>query len=160
MTAHLPYLDGIPDGYYALLDPAPRDGGTAALTYWHRRRTTRTDGIRAWPATASYGPRMPRRSDIPAEPAARDAFLARWRAASLAYGDMIVTALTADPTAAAQRFSQWRTACCRCARPLKDDASKVYGIDPDCREEMAPEDLARFTRDVARAHAEHEEAQR
>ncbi|MGW1989652.1 DUF6011 domain-containing protein [Embleya sp. NPDC001921] len=152
MTVILPALDGIPDSYYAVHHPD--DPGT--ITYWRRKRTTTTDALTAWPAKAWYGPPIPLRRDVPADPAERDAFVADWSARSLAFLDVVIDAIKADPLAAARRFADFTIRCCQCGRALKDGTSKTYGIGPECRSGMDPALLARYlTPQVGRIHAEH-----
>jgi hypothetical protein len=144
-------LDLIPNGFYAVADP----DDAATMTYWHRLRTTRTNGIRPWPASRRYGPPMLLRSDLPADPAEKDAFIAAWSARRLAYRSRIVSTIAADTMAAAHRFAVLETRCLLCGRPLKDPLSKVYGIGPDCREGMDPEGLAAYTTpEIGRAHVQ------
>lgn len=48
----------------------------------------------------------------------------------------ILTAIAADPTAAARRYGVLLGHCGRCGRTLTDATSRAYGIGPDCREAM------------------------
>lgn len=141
----------IPDGYYAVPDPADPQ----VMTYWRRRHTSTTDSLRSWPATAWYGPAVPRRSELPEDPAERQAFADAWSATRNAYHDQIVVAILTDTAAAAKRFADLRTACSQCGRRLRDAESKLYAVGPDCRALMDPVWLGRIrSAEVGRAHAE------
>jgi hypothetical protein len=154
-TTSWPELDAIDDGYYAVRDPED----PATVTYWRRTRTATTNTLKPWPAKAWYGPAVPRRSDIPADRQARDRFVRAWSSTRRAYLDKIVAAIAARPEAAARRFADFSTRCCRCARYLTDAMSKTYGIGPECRSGIPADVLARYlTPQVGRAHAEHLDA--
>ncbi|MFD3844772.1 DUF6011 domain-containing protein [Streptomyces microflavus] len=147
-----PELEGIPEGYYAVLDPAD----PTTVTYWRRVITARTDYLRPWPAKAWYGPPVPRRSDVPTERSARELFVATWSKTRRAYLDQVVAAIAAGPEAAARCFADLRSCCWSCGRPLHDETSRTLGIGPDCRRDMDPTLLARYcTPEVGRAHAAH-----
>lgn len=151
MTTTWPELDAIEDGYYAI--PDPDDPGT--MTYWRRTRTARTSSLKPWPAKARYGPAVPRRSDIPADRAARDRFVTAWLEARRTYLARVVAAITAGPEAAGCRFAELGVRCCKCGRALSDETSKVYGIGPECRSGISAAVLARYyTPKVGRAHAQ------
>lgn len=140
----------IPDGYYAVQDPA--DAST--ITYWRRHRSSRADSFKAWPAKARYGPAPVTRAEANA---ADDvpALLQDWSRRYRAYLDQVAAAVLEDVPAAGRRFADLKTRCCICARPLQDSTSKTYGIGPDCRGGIAADALGRyFTPVVGRAHAD------
>jgi hypothetical protein len=154
MTATLewPGLDAVEDGYYAILDPD--DAGM--VTYWRRVRTARANSLRPWPSRASYGPPIPIRSQLPADPLDRVEFVSAWSKTRRAYLEKVVAAIAAGPEVAARCFADLRTRCWSCGRALHDETSKTLGIGPECRSGMDPEALARYcTPEVGRAHAEH-----
>ncbi|MDT0306848.1 DUF6011 domain-containing protein [Streptomyces sp. DSM 44917] len=69
----------------------------------------------------------------------------------------VQAALEADPGTARRRFADFAIRCCHCGRTLHDDASKVFGIGPECRKGLSPQALAAiFAPAVAQAHAAHE----
>ncbi|MBV6697479.1 hypothetical protein KV557_10115 [Kitasatospora aureofaciens] len=143
-------LAQIPDGYYAV--PCPND--PALMTYWRRTTTSTTNALTRWPAKAAYGPRPPRRSEMPDDRAEWKAILDAWSDRATAYHQRILTAVLADPAAAARRFADLRTKCSQCGRPLRDAESKLYAVGPDCRGAMDPAWLAQIrTAEVGRAHA-------
>ncbi|MFD5788643.1 DUF6011 domain-containing protein [Streptomyces sp. NPDC127037] len=147
-----PALDAIPEGYYAVLDPADPD----RMSYWRRVHTPRQNALKAWPASAWYGPPTPRRKDVPTERIDREAFIGEWTKTRRAYLDQVVAAITASPETAAGCFARFCIRCWSCGRPLHDETSKTLGIGPECRGGMDPAALARYcTPEVARIHAEH-----
>ncbi|MFD6935287.1 DUF6011 domain-containing protein [Streptomyces goshikiensis] len=147
-----PSLDGIPEGYYAIPDPADPD----TITYWRRILTEKRTTLKAWPAKAWYGPPVPRRSEVPEDPAAREAFGAAWSESRRAYIAQVAATIAADPVAAGRRFSEFSIRCCYCARKLRDELSRCYGIGPECRAGIPAAVLARYgTPAVGRAHAAH-----
>ncbi|MFF4388532.1 DUF6011 domain-containing protein [Streptomyces sp. NPDC001552] len=149
-TPEWPELDGVPVGYYAIYDP---DDQTTVI-YWRRILTDKSNGLKAWPSKAWYGPPLPRRSEIPTDRAERDAFAAAWRKTRQAYIDRVVAALAADPIAAGRRFAEFGIRCCICGRALRDALSKSYGIGPECRSGIPALTLARYlTPLVGQAHA-------
>ncbi|MFE4796172.1 DUF6011 domain-containing protein [Streptomyces sp. NPDC056708] len=151
-TTKWPGLDAIDEGYYAVLDPD--EEGT--VTYWRRVRAKKVDTLKPWPTKAWWGPPIPLRAEVPTDPDERNQFVAAWSESRRAYLGKIVAAITADPRAAARRFADFRSRCCQCARALRDDLSKTYGIGPECRKGMTPAVLAQFfTPQVGRLHAEH-----
>ncbi|KPI33354.1 hypothetical protein OV450_1442 [Actinobacteria bacterium OV450] len=147
-----PELDGVPAGYYAIPDPADPD----TMIYWRRIRDDKRNALKAWPAKAWYGPPMPRRSEVPEDPAQRDAFVTAWSTSRRAYIAQVAAAIAADPITAGRRFAELRVACCRCSRKLRDALSRSVGIGPECRAGIPAATLARYmTPLVGRAHAEH-----
>ncbi|MET9321926.1 DUF6011 domain-containing protein [Streptomyces sp. NPDC003038] len=149
-TIDWPELDAIADGYYAIPDPDDAD----VMTYWRRTRTARTNALKPWPTRAWYGPKVPRRSEVPMDRLARAEFVAAWSTSRRAYLDQVVAVIAADPVAAGRRFADFGIRCCQCGRPLSDDTSKAYGIGPECRSGIPADVLARYlTPQVGRIHA-------
>ncbi|GGZ23763.1 hypothetical protein GCM10010387_16240 [Streptomyces inusitatus] len=147
-----PELGGIAEGYYAVHDPTAPD----TVIYWRRVITAKVDGLKPWPAKASYGPPVPRRADVPADPAARERFVTAWSQVRAAYLTRVVDAILTDPVAAGRRFAEFGIRCCQCGRPLRDATSKTVGIGPECRSGMDPAVLARYlTPQVGQIHAAH-----
>ncbi|MFE0243286.1 DUF6011 domain-containing protein [[Kitasatospora] papulosa] len=136
----------LPDGYYAVLDPADTD----TMTYWRARGGRLTP----WPAKAWHGPARPLRRDAPADQAERIAWLRAWDEEYMAWLRLLQAALDGDPGTARRQFADLTVRCCQCGRALHDDTSKVVGIGPDCRSGLSPEALAAlFMPPVATAHA-------
>jgi hypothetical protein len=139
--------------YYAVPDPAGD-----AITYWRRNRR---GGIDPWPTRARYGPRLLTR-DVPRRLTgrARREWVNTWYATVHApWHDAISAAITTDPDTARARFAAFTSRCCWCGRHLTDNASKVYGIGPDCRHGLPAELLADMARAVGRLHAQTLHAQ-
>lgn len=150
ITIDWPELDTVADGYYAIPGPGDPD----VMTYWRRTRTVRTNALKPWPSRAWYGPKVPRRADVPTDRLARAEFVAAWSASRRAYLNQVVAAITADPVAAGRRFAEFGIRCCMCARALTDETSKTYGIGPECRSGIPADVLARYcTPEVGRIHA-------
>jgi hypothetical protein len=104
---------------------------------------------------------MPRKADVPADPAARTAFAQEWSARRRAYLTRVIAAITADPVGAARCYAEFSIRCAKCGRRLTDDTSKSVGIGPECRRGMDPAALARYaTPRVGRVHAAHLNAER
>ncbi|GAA2948755.1 hypothetical protein ACFPN0_14910 [Kitasatospora cinereorecta] len=101
-TIDWPELDSIEEGYYAVLDPADQ----ATVTYWRRTRTARTNSLRPWPAGARYGPPVPLRSQLPADPHDRVEYVSAWSKTRRAYLEKVVAAIAVDPKAAAALFAE------------------------------------------------------
>lgn len=136
----------LPDGYYAVLDPADPD----TMTYWRARAGRLT----AWPAKAWHGPARLLRRDAPAGQGARIEWMRDWQNTYEAWLQLLDAALLADPGTARKQFAELTVRCCQCGRALTDDTSKVLGIGPDCRGGFSPEALAAlFMPPVATAHA-------
>jgi hypothetical protein len=133
--------------YYAVLDPS--DPGR--MTYWRQTKTGRAP----WPAKARYQPTL-YTSDIPAgvRPSERGEWISQWhREHALPWWDALHAAIDADPIAAQARFAAFATRCCNCGRVLTDEASKAYGIGPECRRGFPDGVLAALAEAVGRAHA-------
>ncbi|MCY0957670.1 DUF6011 domain-containing protein [Streptomyces sp. H27-H5] len=144
-----PDMNPIPEGYYAIPDP---DDSTT-MTYWRRAITPKTNGLKAWPAKAWFGPAIPLRADAPEDRAERDRFVAAWSESRRVYMTKIIDAILAELDDARRRFSTFSIRCWSCGRALRDETSKTYGIGPECRAGMDPAVLARFcTPAVGRAH--------
>lgn len=142
----------IPDGYYAVHDPA--DHGR--VLYWRHTSTGRCAGLKPWPAKATYGPVLFTK-DIPEGLAGgeRAAWVRNWFATVRQPWDTAVReAIAADIEGAARRFAELCVRCCCCGRALGDTYSKVVGIGPECRRGAAAESLAAvLTPKVGSAHA-------
>jgi hypothetical protein len=136
----------LPDGYYAVLDPAD----PSVMTYWRAK----SGRVKAWPTNARYGPVFLKR-DTPSK-SDREAYIAyakKCTAALRLWGDQLAVELEADPDMARARFAALTTRCCDCGRALTDAASKVAGIGPECRSGVPDGALAALADGVARAHA-------
>lgn len=140
----------IPEGYYAVPDPA--DPGTMV----YARRPEKRDGLLPWPAKARFGPVLLRR-DVPAglDSSERYAWARAWfERVRWPWEAALRAAVAADVVGAGRRFAELTTRCCQCGRPLTDPESKCYGIGPDCRGGIPGAVLAAyFTPQVAKAHA-------
>ncbi len=143
----------LPEGFYAVPDPRP---DTNEMTYWRAR----PGQFGAWPKKARYGPTLTR-DDLPEGMDPRSeggqAFIQRWIERERdPYWSAIVEAIASEPLTAQHRFADFTVRCCSCGKKLTNDASKVYGIGPECRKGLPQEVLANYYRqDVSRAHAAH-----
>ncbi|MEO3976333.1 DUF6011 domain-containing protein [Streptomyces sp. CAU 1734] len=138
--------DGVPDGYFAILDPAD----PAVMTYW---RVT-AGRVTPWPRKAWWGPARPLKRDAPAGMEERIAWMRSWQTAYRAWAATVHQLLAADPGPARRRFAELTTRCCDCGRVLHDETSKTLGIGPDCRDGISPAALAAlFAPAVSAAHA-------
>lgn len=137
----------LPDGYYAVLDPAD----PATMTYWR----VRNGNVTPWPARAKYGPVFLRK-DGPSR-GDDDAYRAHVRRVVdelNAWHNAVFAALAVDDVAARARFAALKTRCFVCCRVLTDPATKVGGIGPECRAGFPAEYLDALAAAVAEAHAE------
>lgn len=145
-----PYA-AIPLGYYAVVDP----GDPTTMTYWRRASPRGREVFESWPTGTKLGPALYSR-DVPAALRGEDrrAWIRAW------YADVrhpwqaaVVEAIVADPVGTSVRFAEHFTRCCRCGRSLTEEASKAYGIGPECRRGMTPAELDPYVRAVGAAHA-------
>ncbi|WP_284576678.1 DUF6011 domain-containing protein [Streptomyces sp. 2P-4] len=152
MTDVWPDMTPIPEGYYAIPDP----DDPATMTYWRRAISPKASVLKAWPAKAWNGPAVPRRADVPEDPADRAAFAAAWTESRRVYMTKVIDTILAELDDARRRFSTFAIRCWSCGRTLRDETSKTYGIGPECRSGMDPAALARFcVPAVGRIHVEH-----
>lgn len=134
--------------YYAV--PDPDDPGR--MVYLRRNARGHLD---PWPAKARYGPVLYKR-DVPAglKGEDRQAWISEWIARnSRRWWAAVRQAVADDPDTAQARFAALCTRCCMCGRVLTDQASKAYGIGPECRAGWPDEWLATMAERVGRMHA-------
>ncbi|MFE2941003.1 DUF6011 domain-containing protein [Streptomyces sp. NPDC059255] len=145
-------MTGLPDGYYAVLDPADPQ----TMTYWRAR----AGELKAWPAGAWHGPARLLKKDAPADRDERVAWMRDWQARYRAWLETLHAALAADPAGARRTFVGFTVRCCLCGRALRDEKSKVLGVGPECRTGLDEHALAALlTPAIATAHATHTHAQ-
>ena len=121
--------------YYAVPDPDDPN----QMTYW--RDSTRGEGFMAWPPKVRYGPVLYRR-DVPKDRQEQRLVVEQHWAREREWHQQVREAIEADPITAAKRFAEFTSRCCLCGRTLTDEASKVYGIGPECRRGLPHEVLA------------------
>lgn len=109
--------------YYAVPDP-----DTGDMTYWMR---TGRGELKAWP-TRRYDTRLCGKPYV-------------WMAA-------IRGAIEANPDVARARFAAFTSHCCICGKFLTDEASKVWGIGPDCRQKVSADFADACAGEIARLH--------
>lgn len=138
----------IPDGYYAIEGPSELDG----VTYWRKKGQE----FKPWPPKARYGPIAEiKRSDLPADRMEREETLRKLHTDQVLYIAHAAGIIRSDVEVARARFARLCTRCWSCGKKLTDNASKVYGIGPDCRSGMSDEVLATSARAVGHAHASY-----
>ncbi len=141
-------------GYYAVPDPAGD-----SMTYW--RRGAR-GAVKPWPVKARYGPVLYTK-EVPAvlKGTARREWVGKWYSTvRTPWDEAIQGAIQADPVGCRARFTVFTSRCCVCGRTLTDDASKVFGIGPDCRAEVSDDFLTSVAERTARMHGVADRATR
>ncbi|MEU5157347.1 DUF6011 domain-containing protein [Glycomyces sp. NPDC021274] len=140
------------DGYYAVLDP---DDDTT-MTCWR----VKGGRVKAHPAKARYGPVLPRRKDAPGPPGS-DEFTVWFDEIAERLNDWYArlhAAIEASPLAAQVEFAKATGHCCNCGRALKDGASRVLGIGPDCRERIPHPVLMAYLAEVRKTQTADQES--
>ncbi len=132
--------------------PDPLDAGK--VSYWYRAQTGL---IQPWPPRRSrWGQLL--KADVPFDkvltPGEYREFVNAHFAKVAAARGQAKTVIEQDPAAASARFAAFTTRCCYCGKALSDQRSKVYGIGPDCRGDVAPAVLAAAMEAVRAAHGE------
>ncbi len=140
--------------YFAI--PDPLDPGK--VSYWYQVDKGRDVGkLKPWPPRRSRWGRL-READVPFSrtltPGEYREFVNAHFAKVAAVRGQAKTAIAQDPAAASARFAALTTRCCYCGKALSDQRSKVYGIGPDCRTDVAPAVLAAAMEAVRAAHGE------
>lgn len=135
--------------YYAV--PDPDDHGR--MVYLRRNARGTLD---PWPAKAKYGPRLLTKN-VPdlLKGTERTDWIRQWFSEnSWPWWDSVHRAVTDDPVTAQARFAAFCSRCCFCGKLLTDEASKTYGIGPECRRGAPDEFLAHRVDAIGRVHAE------
>lgn len=138
----------MPDvAYFAVPDPSD----ATRMTYWREAGGKR----KPWPAKATYGPAL-YRTDLPdgLDWQARQDWIADWmRANAWPWYEQVNAAIEADRAGCARRFAEFTSRCCQCGRKLRDPATKVEGIGPECREDAPAWLMTAAASEVSRVHA-------
>jgi hypothetical protein len=141
--------------YYAV--PDPDDAGR--MVYLRRNARGALD---PWPAKAKYGPSLLKK-DVPdlLKGVERSDWIRQWFSEnSWPWWATVRQAVADDPVTAQARFAKFCSRCCFCGKRLTDEASKTYGVGPECRRGEPAEFLAHTAEAIGRAHAEHVDAVR